>query len=524
MPRVWKGVTCCTKPNATTPASSGEALTELYRLYATEAFRFAVHLTGRKEDAEDVLQQVFLQAHRHLESGADLVNPRAWLMLAVKHRVFNLQRDRRETPSDGDRARGAYYAAPTEEAAELAAVRGVLWTLPEKQHQAFVLRYWSGLSQSEIAQVLGTTASAVESLLVRARTTLISERANGSDECERVRHRLVEGDQLSDRNHDHLQKCNRCRAGHLRLSRVAEFASVVALVPSLHVAHGLAAAVPGFSAPVAAPQRRRCACGCGRIDRRRHHDRHRCLDCRLCGHRFRARWRWQSRWRLRSLRPPRRRRCSTSASLRGRQGDLPPPRCDHRCPRSTQADLPPQAAPTGARAPGRPRHGSAGIDRRVEGRRLRRQRRWQGASARPRPGRREWEGPGPGQREGEGRRKRQREWGRQRQRKRVTGNGKAKGAANGNGKAKGAANGNGQGARATARATARPRARRRATAKGRPRARRPALPRARRRARPRATRRVRATATATRPRTGNGNGNGASNGNGKGDGEAKSTS
>ena len=170
----------------TTPTSSGEALTELYRLYAAEAFRFAVHLTGRKEDAEDVLQQVFLQAHRHLESGAELVNPRAWLMIAVKHRAFNLQRARRETPA-AEIEPGRAYAAPTEEAEELTAVRGILWTLPEKQHQAFVLRYWSGLSQSEIAQVLGTTASAVESLLVRARTTLISERANGSDECERVR-------------------------------------------------------------------------------------------------------------------------------------------------------------------------------------------------------------------------------------------------------------------------------------------------------------------------------------------------
>jgi RNA polymerase sigma factor (sigma-70 family) len=234
----------------TTSTSSGEALTELYRLYAAEAFRFAVHLTGRKEDAEDVLQQVFLQAHRHLESGTELVNPRAWLMIAVKHRVFNLQRARRETPI-AEIEQGSDHGAPIDEAQELTAVRGILWTLPEKQHQAFVLRYWSGLSQWEIAQVLGTTASAVESLLVRARTTLISERASGSEECERVRLRLVEGGQLSDRNQDHLRTCSRCRTGHLRLSRVAEYASVVALAPGLHVAHGLAALVPGFSAPAA---------------------------------------------------------------------------------------------------------------------------------------------------------------------------------------------------------------------------------------------------------------------------------
>ena len=49
----------------------------------------------------------------------------------------------------------------------------MLWTLPEPQHHAFVLRHWSGLSQNEIADVLETTPSAVESLLGRARLTLL---------------------------------------------------------------------------------------------------------------------------------------------------------------------------------------------------------------------------------------------------------------------------------------------------------------------------------------------------------------
>ncbi len=56
----------------------------------------------------------------------------------------------------------------------------MLWTLPENQHHAFVLRHWSGLSQNEIAEVLETTPSAVESLLVRARATLVAEHAGAS--------------------------------------------------------------------------------------------------------------------------------------------------------------------------------------------------------------------------------------------------------------------------------------------------------------------------------------------------------
>ena len=80
--------------------SSGRVLTLLYKEHAADAFRYALHLTGRRADAEDIVQQVFLQAHRHLESGRELVSPRAWLLTAVKHRAFNLTRDRREVPVD----------------------------------------------------------------------------------------------------------------------------------------------------------------------------------------------------------------------------------------------------------------------------------------------------------------------------------------------------------------------------------------------------------------------------------------
>ena len=482
-----------------------------------------------------MLQQVFLQAHRHLESGAELVNPRAWLMIAVKHRVFNLQRARRETPA-AEIEPGRAYAAPTEEAEELTAVRSVLWTLPEKQHHAFVLRYWSGLSQSEIAQVLGTTASAVESLLVRARTTLISERANGSDECEHVRLRLVEGGQLSDRNHDHLKKCSRCRAGHLRLSRVAEFASVVALAPQLHVAHGLAAAVPGFSAPAATLSAVCAPAAAGASTTRRRQPRPQPAP-RLPPLRSAppARWRWPSRWRLRWRQPPLRRlRClrftqrSTGCSSPITSRPRPPQR---------SAGLPPRG-----RAPGC----------------------WGGSRAlrapRPSPSRRlpgEWTPRGRRQR-GRGRfAPREGRWPRQRQDKGTGngnanghGNGKAKGKGNGNangqgnGKAKGAANGNRPRALRTARprarerqgqangkATARPRARRRGPQRARARRDR-SLPRARRRARPRATQPVRpdgngngnAAGNGNGNAAGNGNGNAAGNGNGNGNGKAKSTS
>lgn len=231
--------------------SSGRALTLLYKEHAADAFRYALHLTGRRADAEDIVQQVFLQAHRHLESGRELVSPRAWLLTAVKHRAFNLARDRREVPVDEPVRSAAPADYGRDEAEQLADVRGMLWTLPEAQHQAFVLRHWSGLSQGEIAQVLETTPTAVESLLVRARSGVLRAHSTASDACNEIRRRLLDSTELASGDEAHLGTCRPCRQAHTRLLRAANLAGTLALVPGTHVADTIAGLVPGFSAHAA---------------------------------------------------------------------------------------------------------------------------------------------------------------------------------------------------------------------------------------------------------------------------------
>ena len=229
----------------------GARLTSLYEAHAADAFRYALHITGRREDAEDVVQHVFLQAHAMLLGGRELVNPRAWLIKATKHRCLNLLRDRRDTPSaDVDPA--VPFASDENEAEALAEVRAALWSLPEPQHHAFVLRHWSGLSQDEIADVLATTPGAVESLLVRARATLVAERELGDPECAGVRSRLARMLAPTPAHEAHLAGCRRCRTARSRLLRASQFATAFALVPSPHVLTALASAIPGFGASGAA--------------------------------------------------------------------------------------------------------------------------------------------------------------------------------------------------------------------------------------------------------------------------------
>lgn len=230
---------------------TGARLTSLYEAYAADAFRYALHLTGRREDAEDVVQHVFMQAHATLLGGRELVNPRAWLIKATKHRSLNLLRDRRDTPSAEVDA-PVPFASGESEAEVLAEVRAALWSLPETQHHAFVLRHWSGLSQDEIAEVLATTPGAVESLLVRARATLVAERDDTDSECAGVRSRLARMLAPTPAHEAHLAGCRRCRTAQSRLLRASEFATAFALVPSPHVLGALASAIPGFGASGAA--------------------------------------------------------------------------------------------------------------------------------------------------------------------------------------------------------------------------------------------------------------------------------
>ena len=55
-----------------TSDDAGQALAELYTSHADAVFRYAYHLTGRREDAEDLVQVTFLEAQRVLSASGRL--------------------------------------------------------------------------------------------------------------------------------------------------------------------------------------------------------------------------------------------------------------------------------------------------------------------------------------------------------------------------------------------------------------------------------------------------------------------
>jgi RNA polymerase sigma-70 factor (ECF subfamily) len=226
----------------------------MYRDHATAAYRYAVHLTGSHNDADDLVQSAFMEAHRYLMRGGTIVSPRAWLATVVRSRAINLRRDQRETAASDHLevlagARDDHVADAARE--ELERVRARLFELPEAQHQAFVLRYWSELSYREIADVLDTTESAVESLLTRARAAIMSE-ADIPEQCLAARRHLSAETSPPAGYLRHLDECARCSAACARLARAGGIAAAALLVPRLHVAQALAATMPGFTTAAAA--------------------------------------------------------------------------------------------------------------------------------------------------------------------------------------------------------------------------------------------------------------------------------
>ena len=141
-------------------------------------FGLAIRMLGDVSEAEDVVQEAMLRLWR---IAPDWRRGEAQVSTWLYRVVFNLATDRlrvrkRQGPSlDAiEDPASPEPGAPEQlqDKARNAALQGALDDLPDRQKQAVILRHIEGLSNPEIAQIMGITTEAVESLTARGKRAL----------------------------------------------------------------------------------------------------------------------------------------------------------------------------------------------------------------------------------------------------------------------------------------------------------------------------------------------------------------
>jgi RNA polymerase sigma factor (sigma-70 family) len=149
---------------------------DLYRAHVGEVYRYAFAVLGNHADAEDVTQTTFLNAYRALEQGVRPRKPSNWLLTiasnGIKQRFRQEQSRPRYVELDDQIADGV---TEDDEGPSVGELLTALSKIPPQQRQAIVLREFEGRSYGEIAEILGVTTSALETLLFRARRSLAEE-------------------------------------------------------------------------------------------------------------------------------------------------------------------------------------------------------------------------------------------------------------------------------------------------------------------------------------------------------------
>ncbi len=141
-------------------------------------FGLAIRMLGDVSEAEDVVQEAMLRLWR---IAPDWRRGEAQVSTWLYRVVFNLATDRlrvrkRQGPSlDAiEDPASPEPGAPEQlqDKARNAALQGALDDLPDRQKQAVILRHIEGLANPEIAQIMGITTEAVESLTARGKRAL----------------------------------------------------------------------------------------------------------------------------------------------------------------------------------------------------------------------------------------------------------------------------------------------------------------------------------------------------------------
>jgi RNA polymerase sigma-70 factor (ECF subfamily) len=169
-------------------AGRADAFRSLIGIYQEQVINTCYRFLNNREDAEDVAQEVFLEIYRSISRFRGDAKLSTWIYrIAVtrsldavrkkrrKKRFARLQRLFRQRDGEEEEVPIPHYDTPEKNLEDKERAE-ILWraveSLVESQRIAITLNKYEGLSYAEVAEIMGTTVSSVESLIHRAKKNL----------------------------------------------------------------------------------------------------------------------------------------------------------------------------------------------------------------------------------------------------------------------------------------------------------------------------------------------------------------
>ena len=260
--------------------------------YQGRLLGFCRQMLGSTEDAEDVLQEVFVNAYRAMLADEREINLRPWLYRIARNRCLNhLRKPTADAQESMDMVPAVEASSTAEKVHNREEFRQLLVDvkkLPETQRSALLLREMDALSYEEIAAAMDTTVPSVKSLLVRARISLAEASQARLLTCGEVRVELSEAAEglrkVSGPVRRHVRECDECADFRSQVRSNEKVLAALSPVGPLIALKGFIASKLGSAvAPEPAPPDRRggrggrgCRGGRSRRQRRRRDQRRRC--------------------------------------------------------------------------------------------------------------------------------------------------------------------------------------------------------------------------------------------------------
>jgi RNA polymerase sigma-70 factor (ECF subfamily) len=170
---------------------SEAAFNALVDRHAALVYRLAHGITKSPQEAEDIVQETFLRVFKHLNDfSPSKANFKTWLLAIARNQSINVfsalkrkalrfvgdfpEEDRNPHASDNPFSSQAHDLETLLSAKqEFLRVEQAISTLPQRQRTALMLKSQENMSYEEIADVMNTSVSSVESLIFRARKRLM---------------------------------------------------------------------------------------------------------------------------------------------------------------------------------------------------------------------------------------------------------------------------------------------------------------------------------------------------------------